>query len=118
MARQATEAKRSKPQIEALAERLRAALPGDGLTEKRMFGGIGFMLNGNMIAASSRDGLLLRVGKENHAAAMARPGTTPMVMRGRMLEGYLYVNPELDESGLREWLRLAQGFVGSLPPKS
>ena len=63
---------------DALAEKLRAALPARGLSEQKMFGGIGFMLNGNMIAGASKRGLLLRVGKERYSEALARSGARPM----------------------------------------
>ena len=58
-----------------LAARVRACLASvDGVSEKKMFGGVGFMLNGNMLAGTSKRGLLLRVGKERHADAVAEPG--------------------------------------------
>ena len=77
-----------------LAADVRAALAGTGdIREVRMFGGIGFMLNGNMVAAASRRGLLLRVGKDRQAEALVHPGARAMVMRGRMMEGYIYVDP-------------------------
>jgi TfoX/Sxy family transcriptional regulator of competence genes len=75
-----------------LAARVRAALSGVGdIREVRMFGGIGFMLNGNMVAAATGS-LLLRVGKDRHAAALAQFGARPMEMRGRTMEGYIYVD--------------------------
>ena len=68
---------------EELARRVRQALARrKGVEEKRMFGGIGFMLNGNLVAAASRRGLLLRVGKDRQAEALAQSGARPMVMRG------------------------------------
>jgi TfoX/Sxy family transcriptional regulator of competence genes len=104
---------------DVLADRLRAALPATGVTEQRMFGGIGFMLDGNMIAGCSKRGLLLRVGKDRNAAALARPGARAMEMRGRPVEGYVTVDPAgLDDVGFRDWIALAVGFVRSLPPKS
>jgi len=103
-----------------LAANLRAALAGAGtIREVRMFGGIGFMLNGNLVAAASKRGLLLRVGKERQADALAQPGARPMVMRGRTMEGYVYLDPPaLDDRVVRAMLRVAGGFVGTLPPKS
>jgi TfoX/Sxy family transcriptional regulator of competence genes len=77
-----------------LAASVRAALAGTGvIREVRMFGGIGFMLNGNLVAAASHRGLLLRVGKDRQAEALAQSGARPMVMRGRAMEGYVYVDP-------------------------
>jgi TfoX/Sxy family transcriptional regulator of competence genes len=102
-----------------LAERVRVTLAGAGaIREVRMFGGIGFLLNGNMIAASSKRGLLIRVGKERHHDALARPGARVMEMRGRPMEGYIFVDPAgLDDKALRDWLKLALAFVRTLPPK-
>ena len=90
-----------------LAARVRAALVGAGtVREVKMFGGIGFMLNGNLIAGASQRGLLVRVGKDRHAEALGQPGARPMVMRGRALEGYVYVDPPaLDERSVRSWIR-------------
>jgi TfoX/Sxy family transcriptional regulator of competence genes len=101
-----------------LAGRVRAALPAKGLSEQKMFGGIGFMLEGNMVAGASKRGLLLRVGKDAYGPALARPGVRPMDMRSRPVEGYIYVDPAvLDDATLREWLQLAASFVRTLPPK-
>jgi len=103
-----------------LAASVRAALTGAGaVREVKMFGGIGFMLNGNLIAGASQRGLLLRVGKDRQAEALGRPGARPMVMRGRAMEGYVYVDPPaLNERTVRSWLRLALPYVQTLPPKS
>jgi len=104
---------------EALAERMRALLAGAGaIREVRMFGGLCFMLDGNMVAGTSKRGLLARVGKYRQPDVLARPGAKPMVMGGRMMEGYVFVDPAPhDEEGLRDWLGLAVGFVKTLPPK-
>lgn len=104
---------------DALATMLRAVLPHKGLSEQKMFGGIGFMLNGNMIAGASKRGLLLRVGKERYGEALARTGASEMVMRGRPVEGYVRVDPSgLNEAALRSWVALAQAFVETLPAKT
>lgn len=103
-----------------LAVQVRAALAGaPALHEVRMFGGIGFMLNGNMIAAVSRRGLLLRVGKDRQQEVLARPGTRPMEMRGRVMAGYVYVDPPALTNGeIEAWLPPALAFVQTLPPKA
>src|SRR5215470_13028594 len=103
-----------------LAETIRAALVGTGtIREVKMFGGIGFMLNGNMVAAASRRGLLVRVGKHRHREALARPGTRPMEMRGRTMEGYVFVDPAaLTAGAIAAWLHEAVAFVDTLPPKA
>jgi TfoX/Sxy family transcriptional regulator of competence genes len=103
---------------EGLAERIRAALADAGaVREVRMFGGLCFMLNGNMVAGASKRGLLVRVGKDQHARAVVRPGARPMEMSGRPMKGYVFIDPPRDERALREWLDLAVAFVNTLPPK-
>ena len=103
-----------------LAARLRAALAGAGaIAEVKMFGGICFTLNGNMVVGASPRGLLVRVGKEGYAQALTRPAARPMDMRGRPVEGYVFVDPAgLGDDSLRDWLQLAMAFVRTLPPKS
>jgi TfoX/Sxy family transcriptional regulator of competence genes len=102
-----------------LAADVRDALAGTGaVSEVRMFGGIGFMLGGNMVAAVSRRGLLLRVGKDRYADALARPAAHPVEMRGRTIEGYVRVDTlALGDAALKAWLREAAAFVRTLPPK-
>ena len=83
-----------------------------------MFGGLCFMLNGNMAAGTSKRGLLVRVGKEQQSAALAQPGAKPMKMTGRPMEGYVFVDPPpSDERVLEDWMGLAVAFVKTLPPK-
>jgi hypothetical protein len=84
-----------------------------------MFGGIGFMLNGNLVAAASRRGLLLRVGKDRQDEALTKSDARPMVMRGRTMEGYVYVDPPaLNKQAVQKGLRLAVAHVQTLPPKA
>lgn len=88
------------------------------IREVRMFGGIGFMMDEHLLVAASPRGLLVRVGQEAQAAALARPGTRPMIMRGRTMEGYVYTDPPgLTASSVKTWIRLAIQFVSTLPPK-
>lgn len=102
---------------EDLAASVRAALAG-AAHEIRMFGGIGFMLNGNLTVAASRRGLLVRVGKDQQQAALARLGARPMVMRGRVMEGYIYVDPPaITDVAVRAWVKMALTFVRTLPAK-
>lgn len=103
---------------EDLLSRVRAELPA-GATEQRMFGGVCFMLGGNMVAGVSPRGLLVRVGREGHAAALAR-GSARSLMAGREMKGYVVVDPAAlaDRPALRSWLDLALTFVGTLPPKA
>jgi TfoX/Sxy family transcriptional regulator of competence genes len=102
-----------------LAERVRAALAGTGgVGEVKMFGGLCFTLNGNMVAGASKRGLLVRVGRDRHGEALARPGARPMEMKGQPVEGYVYVDPPpRDAPALRDWLDLGLVFVNTLPPK-
>ena len=103
-----------------LALRVRAALQGvDALREVKMFGGVGFMVNGNLVVAASKRGLLLRVGRAGQDEALAQPGTRPMEMRGRRMEGYVYADPPpSSEDAIKAQLRPALDYVQSLPPKS
>ena len=103
-----------------LAAQVRAALADVArVHEVRMFGGIGFMLNGNLLAAASKRGLLLRVGKERLADALSRPGARQMEMRGRVMTDYVYIDPPaLTGDATQKWLRLALAFVQTLPPKA
>jgi len=103
-----------------LALRVRAALHAvEGVGEVKMFGGVGFMVNGNLVAAASKRGLLLRVGRERQDDALAQPGIRPMEMRGRRMEGYVYADPPpRSEDAIKAWLRSALDYVHTLPPKS
>jgi len=102
-----------------LAATVRAALAGASpVSEIKMFGGIGFMLNGNMTAAASKRGLLVRVGKDRYHDALVLPGARPMEMRGRVMEGYVYIDPPgITDSAVKTWLQLAVAFVETLPAK-
>jgi hypothetical protein len=82
-----------------------------------MFGGFGFMLNGNLLVGASNRGLLLRVGKDQQSRALAQPSTRPMEMRGRVMEGYVYVDPPVAPGAVRRWVEMASAFVRTLPPK-
>lgn len=103
--------------VEAIAARLRAALPAQGVSERRMFGGVYFMLNGNMTVGASRRGMLVRVGKERQDDAVAR-GARPADMRGRPMEGYVRVDPAgLGDAALADWVARAVTFVRTLPAR-
>lgn len=86
--------------------------------EIKMFGGIGFMLNGNLLLAASSRGLLARVGKDAEGEALTRPGAAPMIMRGRTMSGYIRIGARaLDKRGVASWIDLARVFVQTLPKK-
>lgn len=104
---------------EGLAERIRGMMASHAdVTEKRMFGGLSFMLQGNY-ACGVTDVLVVRVGKEKHEEAMAAPHTRVMNFTGRSMKGWVYVDPagyEEDED-LAKWVQLGVEHALSLPPK-
>jgi TfoX/Sxy family transcriptional regulator of competence genes len=102
---------------ESLSVAVRDHLSGAGaMSEVKMFGGTGFMLDGKLAAAVSKRGLLLRVGKDRQREALAWPGARPMEMRGRTMEGYVYIDPPMPTNDvLKECLDEAVAFVKTLP---
>jgi hypothetical protein len=100
-------------------ERIRAALAGRrGISEKKMFGGVCFLLRSHMLCGTGKPGFMFRVGKERHADALARRGATPVVINRREFEGFIWVDPlACDARALKRWLVLAEDYVGALPPK-
>ena len=98
---------------------VRAAFKGiASVREIKMFGGTAFMVNGHMTVAVSPRGLLVRVGPDEHDNAMKQPGTRAMVMRGRVMTGYVYVDPVPTEARIvHSWVRSALRHNGTLPPK-
>ena len=105
---------------EELAERIRTLL-GDraGLTEKKMFGGLAFLVGGNMaIAASGQGGILVRVDPEDSDALVASTPAEPMEMRGRQMAGWLRVDTaDVADAALSEWVERGTAYAASLPPK-
>ena len=104
---------------EGLAERVRDRLAEvPGVSDKRMFGGIAFLTDGNMTVGVTGDDLLVRVGPAATDAALARPGARLFDMTGRPMRGWVVVDgAELDDDALVEWIELARSFVATLPPK-
>ena len=104
---------------EALASRLRAALKGRrSLAERRMFGGVCFLVRGNMLCGVHEDRLMFRVGKAQDRKALARPGARPMDFTGRRYAGFVWVDPErCDARALKRWVAMAASYVASLPSK-
>lgn len=90
-----------------------------GISEKKMFGGLCFMLNGNMLCGVHKGGGMARVGKDNEAAAMQLDGIEPLSFTGRRMGGMVDVSEDaISHDGIRDAvLTLAKEFVGSLPPK-
>lgn len=106
---------------EQLAERVRAIVACEhALTEKRMFGGLAFLLGGHMAVAVSRQGgLLLRCDPARSEQLVAQPHVERMVMQGREMNGWLHVHPEalVDDESLRRWVAEGVTYVHTLPPK-
>ena len=104
---------------EDLADALRGLLAGgDGISEKKMFGGLGFFVNGNMLCAADTGRYVFRVGKDREAEALTRPGAEPMAFGERRIGGFVFVDAaECDGSALADWIALARAFVDTLPPK-
>ena len=105
---------------EGLAQRLREIYENiPGVVEKKMFGGIAFMVNGHMSCGINDDRLMARVGPDRYEGALARLHARPMKFTGKALKGFVYVDPEGIESDndLAAWVDLSLAFVHSLPPK-
>jgi hypothetical protein len=104
-----------------LAERLRELLAGrPDVTEKRMFGGLAFMVAGHMtVAASSHGGLMLRVDPAQGETLLADPRVELVVMRGHEMPGWLHVrtDPSMSDEELSGWVDHGLRFVSSLAPK-
>ena len=106
---------------EQLAQRIRDLVADEaGLTEKKMFGGLAFLVGGNMaVAASGQGGLMVRVEPDETDALVARPHARRFEMRGREMRGWLRVDDEgvRDRRGLEPWVRRGVAYARSLPPK-
>ena len=106
---------------EDLANRLRELLADeDAITEKKMFGGLAFLLHGNMSVSASRNGgLLVRIDPADTDAALARRHVALMEMGGRTMEGWITVSPEglKTKRELAAWVTRSVTFAKTLPPK-
>ena len=105
---------------ETLAARIRTALARKkGINEKKMFGGICFMLNGNMLVGVWKDSLIVRLGDEEGEAALLEPHVKPFDIAGRAMKGWAMVAHEGIEGDdqLKRWIQRAVKFVGELPRK-
>ncbi len=105
---------------EELAQRVRTYLGGHPLIEeKRMFGGVGFLLQGNMACGINKDDLIVRVGPENYEQALEQPHARPFDMTGRPMSGWVMVNPAgyASQEDLGMWVTQGLDFAASLPPK-
>jgi len=106
---------------EDLANRIRELIAGEpDVTEKRMFGGLAFLVGGNMsVAASGRGGLMVRVDPEDTDALLTKPHAGPFEMRGRALQGWLRVDADgvRTKRQLEPWVRRGVAYARSLSPK-
>ncbi|HEX9349969.1 MAG TPA: TfoX/Sxy family protein [Gaiellaceae bacterium] len=106
---------------EELADRIRELVGGESdLTEKKMFGGLAFLIGGNMaVAASGQGGVLVRVDPEQSDALLATSNARLMEMRGRQMRGWLRVDPEdvRTKRQLAKWVELGTEYARSLPAK-
>lgn len=105
---------------EALAQALRADLAHlDGVTERKMFGGLCLMLDGNMVCGVHRGGGLFRVGRDGMAAALALPGVRPMEMGGRRMQGFVEAEPAVvaDPGRRAPLMAMSLAVAQALPPK-
>jgi hypothetical protein len=103
-----------------LAIRIRAALgPLPELEEKKMFGGVGFLVNGNLACGVHKNELIVRVGPENYANALSRPHTHEFDMTGHPMAGWIMVAPQgcATESDLQAWVAQGLAFARSLPAR-
>lgn len=102
-----------------LADRLRETMTGTGAVEKRMFGGLAFLLDGHMAVCAVEGGLMVRCAPETTDTHTEAPGVERFEMRGRRLAGWLHVDAAvLDEETLEHWASVGATYAASLPPKA
>ena len=105
---------------EELAQRIRDLVGArDGVTERKMFGGIAWMINGNMACGASGENLLVRLDKEDSDRILAEPHVALMEMGGRTMRGFFSVQPAgtAEDSELGRWVDAGAAYASSLPPK-
>jgi TfoX/Sxy family transcriptional regulator of competence genes len=105
---------------EELAERVRELLAARSeVSERKMFGGIAFMVSGNMACGVLKEDLIVRLGDEEGEKAIAEDGVRPFDFTGKPMKGIVYVSPERisDDGGLAEWVEAGADYATSLPPK-
>jgi TfoX/Sxy family transcriptional regulator of competence genes len=102
-----------------LAERIRLQLDGIPFVEKKMFGGVGFLVGGNMACGVNKNDLIVRVDPERHATLLKKPHTKPFDLTGKPMKGWLLVEAEgcKTEKQLTAWVKEGVGFASTLPPK-
>ena len=105
---------------EALADRVRELLaPRDSLSERRMFGGIGFMVGGNMAVGVIEQDVIVRLDAADAQLALAETGVREFDFTGRAMKGWIYVGPEVttEDRDLASWVEAGADYATSLPPK-
>ena len=103
-----------------LTQRIRAELKGaQDLVEKKMFGGVAFMIRGNLACGTHRGNLIVRVGPKKNAEALGKPHTKPFDMTGKPMAGWVMVEPKgyETEADLKRWIQQGVEFALSLPAK-
>ena len=102
-----------------LAERIRFELNGIPVVEKNMFGGVGFLLNGNLACGVNKNDLIVRVDPEKHIGLLKKPHVRPFDMTGRPMKGWLVVEAEgvKTDKQLSRWLKEGVEFASMLPEK-
>lgn len=102
-----------------LAERIRSHLNGLPFVEKKMFGGVGFLFNGNMACGVNKDALIVRVDPEKHSALLKKPHAKPFDLTGKPMKGWLVVEADgvKTEKQLSTWVKEGIEFASTLPPK-
>ena len=102
-----------------LAERIRAELDGIPAVEKKMFGGVGFLLNGNLACGVNKNNLIVRVDPEKHSDLLKKPHVQPFEMTGRPMKGWLVVEGGgvKTEKQLHAWVKEGVEFASTLPAK-
>jgi hypothetical protein len=104
------------PYDEDLANRIREELADEPFVEKRMFGGLAFLIGGHMaVAASGQGGILVRVPEDEYEAALAEPTADEFVMRGRAMTGWVRADPADDD--LPRWVARGVAVAKAKPPK-
>ena len=110
------------PYNQNLAERIRTFLgTRTGLIEKKMFGGVGFLLHGNMACGVLGDDLIVRVSAKDYDSALSKPFVRPFMMTGRKpMQGWIFVAPEgwIPDQALRQWIDMGCEYVMTLPKKN
>jgi len=102
-----------------LAERIRSQLDSVPVVEKNMFGGVGFLLNGNMACGVHKDNLIVRVSPEKHDSFLKKAHAKPFDLTGKPMKGWLLVEPDgvKTDKQLGMWVKEGVEFASTLPPK-